>query len=446
MSSRHRGRGKGGRNPLAPPFQQLPLHQTPTSPDDTRMDEGQSSPVHNVPAPPSPTTSARESEPFQYPEPRQISADLRDTNLGVRLRLSALEESFSAMQAHLMVVQQRHIDDIADMEDQFNALTSYVNQLKEQLLQYQTTVPAPRPPHLPPPPLQTWAQKAARAAPGKPSTTQQNKESTSSVLTKRDRTIVIERDGSSLPDSTNTLTIRDAINTAIKKPLIATIEFTTNHHVLLLTKDNTPASSVLKNHRSVIEEAIRATIPAAIGLRKDEIWHKVILHGIPTSTTFTTVQSEIEEYNPGTHLPRPPRWLTTDAQRQDKAASAMVLTIAGKDATDNALSRGLSLFGKKFKVQRYLTFGPDSQCTKCLAFGHHPSQCIGTQHCNICSLEHPAHLHTCGRSDCPTKGKACLHTTIKCSNCGEPHQANSKECPTYLTAHQAATERRNRAT
>src|SRR5437660_2109600 len=92
MSARHRGRGRGGRNPLAPLFQQLPLHQTPTSPDDTRMDEGQSSAVHTVPAPPSPTTSARESEPFQYPEPRQISADLSDTNLGVRLRLSALEE------------------------------------------------------------------------------------------------------------------------------------------------------------------------------------------------------------------------------------------------------------------------------------------------------------------------------------------------------------------
>src|SRR5437588_466135 len=446
MSSRHRGRGRGGRNPLAPPFQQLPLHQTPTSPENTRMDEGQASPVHTAPAPPSSTSSAREIQPFEYPAPRKLASDMRDTNLGTRLRLINLEEAFSAMQAHLKVVQNRHIDDIQSLEDQVESLTSQVSTLKEQLLQYQTTTPAPRPPHLPPPPVQTWAQKAARTAPGKPSTTQQNKESTSSVLTKCDRTIVIERDGSPLPDSTNTLTIRDAINTAIKKPLIAMIEFSTNHHVLLLTKDNTPASSVLKNHHSVIEEAIRATIPAATGLRKDEIWHKVILHGIPTTTTFNTVQSEIEECNPGTHLPRPPRWLTTVAQRQDKAASAMVLTIAGKDSTEKALSRGLSLLGKKFKVQRYLSFGPDSQCTKCLAFGHHPSQCTGTQHCNICSLEHPAHLHTCGRSDCPTKGKACLHTTIRCSNCGEPHQANSKECPIYLKAHQAATERRNRAT
>jgi hypothetical protein len=264
-------------------------------------------------------------------------------------------------------------------------------------------------------------------------------------LTKRDRTIVIERDGTALPDDTNHLHIRDAVNTAIKKQLISTIEFTPNHHVLLITKDNTPASTVLKNHRFVIEEAIRATIPAASGLRKDEVWHKVIIHGIPTTTTFPTVQAETEAFNPGTHLPRPPRWLTTEAQRQNKAASAMVLTIAGKDPTDKALSRGLSLFGRKFKVQRYLTFGPDTQCSRCLKFGHHPTQCTKTQHCAICSQEHPAHLHTCGRSDCPTKGKPCLHTTILCLNCGNNHLATSKDCPTYLHAHQAATDKRSRA-
>jgi hypothetical protein len=350
------------------------------------------------------------------------------------------------MQAHLMVVQNCHIEDIESLEDQVATLTSQVTQLKEQLLQSQTTNPVQRAPPPTQQPQPTWAQRVAKALPTKPTTTSFNKESTSSVLTKRDRTIVIERDGTPLPDDTNPLTIRDTFNHAIKKPLIATIEFTANHHVLLLTKDNTPASSVLKNHRSVIEETIRATIPAATGLRKDEIWHKVILHGIPTTTTFNTVQSEVEEFNPGIHLPRPPRWLTTEAQRQDKTASAMVLTIAGKDSADKALNRGLSLFGRKFKVNKYLSFGPDSQCTKCLAFGHHPSQCTGTQHCNICSREHPAHLHTCGRTDCPTKGKACLHTTIKCNNCGDSHMANSKECPTYLRAHQVATERRNRVT
>ncbi|RPA90359.1 hypothetical protein L873DRAFT_1577634, partial [Choiromyces venosus 120613-1] len=154
--------------------------------------------------------------------------------------------------------------------------------------------------------------------------------------------------------------------------------------------------------------------------------HKVILHVIPTTSSFTTIQTEIEEFNPGTHLPCLPRWLTTEAQCQDKAASAMVLTIASKDSTDKALSNGLSLFGRKFKVQGYLTFGPDTQCNKCLAFGHHTAQYTGQTHCAICSQEHPTHLHTCGRSDCPTKGKPCLHTTIQCSNCKDSHQATSQ--------------------
>src|SRR5437588_10841163 len=91
------------------------------------------------------------------------------------------------------------------------------------------------PPHLLPPPLQTWAQRAARTDPGKLPTTQQNKESTSSMPTKRDRTIVIVRDGSPLPESTNTPTIRDAINTANKNPHIAPSECNTNPHYLLLT-------------------------------------------------------------------------------------------------------------------------------------------------------------------------------------------------------------------
>ncbi|RPA90358.1 hypothetical protein L873DRAFT_1718088, partial [Choiromyces venosus 120613-1] len=175
-------------------------------------------------------------------------------------------------------------------------------------------------------------------------------------------------------------------------------------------------------------------------------WHKVIPNGIPTTSPFTTVQTEIEEFNPGIHLCCLPRWLTTEAQHQDKAASAMVLTIAGKDSTDMVLSKGLSLFDRKFKVQRYLTFGPDTQCNKYLAFGHHTAQCSGQTPCTICSQEHPTHLHTRGKSDCPTKGKLCLHTTIQCINCKDSWQATSQESPTYIAAHQVATERRNRAT
>ncbi|RPB01373.1 hypothetical protein L873DRAFT_1803948 [Choiromyces venosus 120613-1] len=110
----------------------------------------------------------------------------------------------------------------------------------------------------------------------------------------------------------------------------------------------------------------------------------------------------------------------------------MVITLVGKDTTEKVLRSGLSLFGRKFKAKCYLSFGPDTQCSRCLAFSHHPTQCTSTIHCAICTQEHPTHLHSCSRSQWPTRGKACLHTTIKCNNYNEPHPATSKECTTYI--------------
>ena len=170
-------------------------------------------------------------------------------------------------------------------------------------------------------------------------------------MTKHDRTIVIERDGTALPDNTNNLTIWDAINSAIKKPLIATIEFTTSHNIKLITTDNGPALSVLNAHRPAIEEAIRATIPSATCLRNDEIWYKVIIHGIPTSSSFQTLQSEVQDFNPGVKLPRPPRWLTTEAQRSKKSASTMVLTIAGKKQQQRQSPQGYPSLAESSKFK-----------------------------------------------------------------------------------------------
>src|SRR5207237_7970315 len=45
MSHRRRGRGRGAANPLAPPFNP---HTTPSSPEDSRMDETIASPVQTV--------------------------------------------------------------------------------------------------------------------------------------------------------------------------------------------------------------------------------------------------------------------------------------------------------------------------------------------------------------------------------------------------------------
>ncbi|RPA89077.1 hypothetical protein L873DRAFT_1823515, partial [Choiromyces venosus 120613-1] len=87
----------------------------------------------------------------------------------------------------------------------------------------------------------------------------------------------------------------------------------------------------------------------------------------------------------------------------------IVITLVGKDATEKVLRSDLSLFRRK-----------------CLAFGHHPTQCTGTIHCAICIKEHLTHLHSCSRSQYPTRGKV--------NNYNKPHPATSNECTTYINA------------
>ncbi|RPA92876.1 hypothetical protein L873DRAFT_1631004, partial [Choiromyces venosus 120613-1] len=169
-------------------------------------------------------------------------------------------------------------------------------------------------------------------------------------------------------------------------------------------------------------------------LRQDKIWYKVIIHDISTTIpstleVFNTVKTEIAEFNPGSHLPHLPRWLTTETQWKEKAVSVTVISRVRKDALEKVLRSDLSLFGRKFKAQYYLSFSPDTKCSRCLAFDHHPTQCTSIIHFAICVQEYPIYLHSCHRSQYPTRGKACLYTTIKpeCSNCNEPHLATTNE-------------------
>src|SRR5207302_8641550 len=127
--------------------------------------------------------------------------------------------------------KERHIKDTAELKEHITTPTNHIEKLESKPVTTTTTTPAPPQRPIAPLPTTTSAQKAARAASATTPTPSENKKALPLVLTKRDRTIVIERDGTVLPDNTNNLTIRDAINSAIKKLLIATIEFTTNHNI-----------------------------------------------------------------------------------------------------------------------------------------------------------------------------------------------------------------------
>jgi len=153
MSSRQRGRGRGGGNRLAPPFNHC-RSETPTSPDDARMEEDSPSPVQTVTTLAS--VSAYDGEPTSLELLQEEVNALINQNKSLADCYKFLLTTFMALENHLKAVQQCHIKDTQDLKDENTTLTSEIQHL--QCLQGQpppetTTTPTPQRPIIPLPPF-----------------------------------------------------------------------------------------------------------------------------------------------------------------------------------------------------------------------------------------------------------------------------------------------------
>ena len=73
-----------------------------------------------------------------------------------------------------------------------------------------------------------------------------------------------------------------------------------------------------------------------------------------------------------------------------------------------------------FKVEEFRTTPSIQQCFKCQDFGHKAPNCTKKQKCVMCGEGH-------SHKNCPNKEKQ----SPECSNCREPHVANSRGCHAY---------------
>ena len=89
-------------------------------------------------------------------------------------------------------------------------------------------------------------------------------------------------------------------------------------------------------------------------------------------------------------------------------------------------NKRLLIASKAAIIAAYKSKIDSQQYFKCQQFGHYTHTCKNAVKCQICSKNHPTRLHIC--RICETTGQVCVHTVYKCSNCGENHRANSKEC------------------
>ena len=186
-------------------------------------------------------------------------------------------------------------------------------------------------------------------------------------------------------------------------------------------------------------DAIKARIETEAKLQITSIdaearWSKFLLHGVPISANMEEVASSIQQSYPGVlKLAQTPRWLSTTAKRQasGKGMSTVVLAIAGQHTLQSLGYQYLFVCNSRCRLDKYLPFGPSSQCGNCCRFGHPTTMCQEKKPtCGVCGKEHATRYHPCPAPDCHGGGR-CTHTPIHCVNCNNNlHTSINFQCPT----------------
>jgi hypothetical protein len=230
------------------------------------------------------------------------------------------------------------------------------------------------------------------------------------------------------------LALRNAFNKAfldkgVKGPVVATVAKSLGQNIVVTTTDAFSAEYLLE------KRAIWEHIYPFTSAQKDEPWHKVIVHGIPT-TDFNTpngmdlIIDEIKTFNKGFTPVGTPYWITPKDKRAVQLAGSVAIAFATAKEANRAIRHRLYIGGISVRVEKLYSTAPTSQCRKCQGFGHLESYCKRAPSCRLCGDKHATPEHAC--NTCNTKGTKCQHLAPKCSNCKEAHTADSKECQVLL--------------
>lgn len=236
-----------------------------------------------------------------------------------------------------------------------------------------------------------------------------------------------------------TITIRDAANNGLRLAnapthcKISMVSVTRKGHLLMLTREDCHADE-LRDYVGAILNSIHAVDPEITSVMKQQVWHKIAVHGIdtylfPSTTTgMGLLREEITCYNTSVQLLDNPRYYVNPRIRGLKRHSSVVISVPGIEMKKRILHQGLFISNKKCKASEYVEVKPTDTCSSCLGYGHHQSYCRSKiPHCKFCTEAHQTRDHYCPY--CKAKGKSCIHTQPKCFRCDGPHRATDPSCP-----------------
>lgn len=236
-------------------------------------------------------------------------------------------------------------------------------------------------------------------------------------------------------------TARNLVNEAFitrgkaRKPVVASITKSFRGLTIILTTMPGVSAQFIASNSNIWKEQISEILNSDIELENSENWGKFVVHGIPTSIYnnqegLELLKREIEDFNPDLELTKTPIWLTQwDIRDRNQAASILVFVKnKEQEKRTHIFIAGLILriyeYKDKRKEQKLAM-----QCSNCQKYGHAANYCFRASKCQFCAKKHATKAHSC--TICQKQGQACVHTTLKCSNCQENHASNSKNCSFY---------------
>jgi hypothetical protein len=230
------------------------------------------------------------------------------------------------------------------------------------------------------------------------------------------------------------LALRNAFNKAfldkgVEGPVVTSVSKSLGQNLIVTTTSPFSADYLLEN-QTIWEHLVSFQLA-----QKDEPWHKVVLHGIPTldfntPSGMTLIIEEIKTFNKGLNPIGTPYWLTSADKRVTQRAGSVVIAFATAEEANRAIRHRLYIAGISVRVEKLYSTASTTQCYKCQGFGHLDSYCRYTATCRLCGEKHATQQHVC--KTCNAKGTRCLHLVPKCTNCKEAHTADNKSCETLL--------------
>lgn len=153
----------------------------------------------------------------------------------------------------------------------------------------------------------------------------------------------------------------------------------------------------------------------------------------------------------GLDLSFTPRWIFSPGRFEDlaktegKKHSLIEIVVRTKEEAEHLMTKGALFGGVYHRVELFRKVGPDTMCPTCYHWGHTTYNCPNPdfKRCEICAGEHSTQNYPCTIMECKKRSsKVCIHTTLRCKNCGGKHMASSHSCKYYREAVVIARENR----